>query len=150
MAFYAAYASNLDADQMRERCPHSPVVNTGWLEGWRLTFGGEDIGWEGALATLAEERGSRVFVSLYDLTREDERALDEIELVTVGLYAKITARVQTLDGDQLAWTYVLNHYEGGVPSARYLGLVADAAEKAGAPADYVAELRTRPCRSIGD
>jgi hypothetical protein len=42
---------------------------------------------------------------------------------------------------------VLNGYEGGLPSARYLGLVADAAETAGAPHDYVTELRLRPCSS---
>ena len=58
-------------------------------------------------------------------------------------------RVHTLDGEQLAWVYVLDAYEGGLPSARYLGIMADAAEAAGAPDDYVADLRARPCRSIG-
>jgi hypothetical protein len=41
--------------------------------------------------------------------------------------------------------YVLNAYEGGLPSARYLGILAEAAEAAGAPDDYVVELRSRPC-----
>jgi AIG2-like family len=49
----------------------------------------------------------------------------------------------------LSWLYVLNAYEGGLPSARYLGILADAAEKAGAPADYVAGLRARPCGTLG-
>jgi len=49
----------------------------------------------------------------------------------------------------VAWLYVLNAYEGGLPSARSLGILADAAEKAGAPADYIAAIRTRPCASIG-
>jgi hypothetical protein len=49
----------------------------------------------------------------------------------------------------LAWLYVLDAWEGGVPSARYLGVMADAAEIAGAPADYVHALRTRPSRNIG-
>jgi hypothetical protein len=35
-------------------------------------------------------------------------------------------RVETLDGDKLAWLYVLDDYEGGLPSARYLGIIADA------------------------
>ena len=48
---YAAYGSNMDPAQMLQRCPPSPVAGTGWLAGWRLTFGGEDLGWEGALAT---------------------------------------------------------------------------------------------------
>jgi hypothetical protein len=58
--------------------------------------------------------------------------------------------VSTLDGDVLAMVYVLDAYEGGMPSARYLGLIAEAAEKAGAPDEYIAELRARPCRSLGD
>ena len=49
----------------------------------------------------------------------------------------------------LAWLYVLNGYEGGLPSARYLGILADAAETAGAPSEYVADLRSRPCDSVG-
>jgi AIG2-like family len=48
-----------------------------------------------------------------------------------------------------AWLYVLDGYEGGLPSASYLGILAEAAEVAGAPADYVADLRSRPCRSLG-
>ena len=55
-------------------------------------------------------------------------------------------RVSTLDGEVLAWVYVLDAYEGGLPSARYLGMIAEAAEAAGAPDDYVAALRARPCR----
>lgn len=152
MALYAAYGSNLDPEQMRQRCPHSPSRGHGWLEGWRLTFGGEDLGWEGSLATVVEEpaSGSRVFVMLYDVPAQDESILDEIEFATTGLYNKIRVRVQTLDGVQVAWLYVLDGYEGGLPSARYLGVMADAAEIAGAPDDYVAELRSRECRTVGE
>jgi hypothetical protein len=44
---------------------------------------------------------------------------------------------------------VLDAFEGGLPSARYLGALADAAEAAGAPADYLEDLRARECRSTG-
>jgi hypothetical protein len=57
--------------------------------------------------------------------------------------------VASLEGSPLAWVYLLDGFEGGLPSARYLGVLADAAEAAGAPDDYVAELRNRPCRSVG-
>ncbi len=86
---------------------------------------------------------------LYDLTAQDEAALDSWEGADLGLYRKLRVRVQTMEGSPLAWVYVLDAYEGGLPSARYLGIVADAAEVAGAPADYVADLRSRPCRSVG-
>ncbi|HBW21326.1 MAG: gamma-glutamylcyclotransferase [Streptosporangiaceae bacterium] len=149
MALYAAYGSNMDPAQMADRCPHSPQHGTGWLEGWRLTFGGEDLGWEGALATLVEDSSQRVFVVLYEITDSDEAALDRWDGATLGYYRKIKVRVATLEGDVVAWLYVLNDYEGGLPSARYLGIMADAAESAGAPADYVDWLRGRPCDSVG-
>ena len=142
---YAAYGSNLDPQQMAARCPHSPLRGTGWLSGWRLTFGGE--GWDGALPTLVEDESSQVFVALYDVTDADEAALDEWECADSGLYRKIRVRVATLDGEPAGWVYVLNDFEGGTPSARTLGILADAAEAAGAPADYVGELRRRPCSS---
>ena len=150
MPLYAAYGSNLDPAQMLQRCPHSPLQGTGWVVGWRLTFGGEDYGWEGALSTIVEDPGTQVFVALYDVTRHDLAALDGWEGADSGLYSKIRVRVQTLEGSVLAYAYVLNGYEGGLPSARYLGMLADAAEQAGAPADYVQELRHRPCRTVGE
>jgi len=149
VAIYAAYGSNMNPVQMAHRCPHSPQQGTGWLEGWRLTFGGEDLGWEGALATVVEHEDDRVFVVLYEVSAADEDALDQWDGATLGYYRKIKVRVSTLDGDVVAWLYVLNGYEGGLPSARYLGIMADAAEAAGAPADYVTWLRSRPCASIG-
>ncbi|RKN46915.1 gamma-glutamylcyclotransferase [Streptomyces hoynatensis] len=147
MSLYAAYAGNLDARLMSRRAPHSPLRGTGWLTGWRLTFGGEEMGWEGALATIVEDQlaTAGVFVALYDIAPPDEEAMDRWEGVGMGIYRRTRLRVHTLDGDLAAWGYVLNGYEGGLPSARYLGEIADAAESAGAPHDYVMELRKRPC-----
>ncbi|WP_250286415.1 MULTISPECIES: gamma-glutamylcyclotransferase [unclassified Frankia] len=144
MTLYAAYGSNLDPAQMKERAPHAPVIGTGWIRNWRLTFGGEDVGWEGALATIVESPGSRVYVMLYDVAKRDLRQLDVWEGVEASLYTRIRVRIFTLDGEALAWTYVLDAYEGGLPSKRYVAIMADAAERAGAPSDYVADLRNRP------
>lgn len=139
---YAAYGSNLDPGQMALRAPHSPVRGVGWLLGWRLTFGGEE-----ALATIVEEPDEHVFVVLYDVPEFDEDSLDQWEGAARGVYHKVRLRVQTLEGETVAWFYVLDGYEGGLPPARYLGFLADAAEKAGAPDDYIKELRGRPCKA---
>ncbi len=141
-------------EQMLQRAPHSPMAGTGWLHGWRLTFGGEDYSWEGSLATLVEDPESKVFVVLYDVTAEDEANLDQWEGSELGFHKKIRCRVQRLSSDTstdpvLAWLYVVDAWEGGLPSARYLGVMADAAEIAGAPADYVHDIRTRPARNVG-
>ena len=133
---------------MRAYCPHSPMVGTGWLEDWRLTFAGEDIvGWEGAVTTIVPSEGDRVFVALYDVHPWDEARLDEVEGVEAGTYTKLHMRVSTLDGDVTAWVYVLVGYEGGLPTSWYLNEIANAASKAGAPDDYVSGLRARPTRN---
>jgi len=146
---YAAYGSNLDPARMGERCPHSPLRTTGWLVGWRLTFGGEEHGWDGALATIVQDPFEQVYVALYDVTDEDASRLDTWESADSGLYRRTRVRVDTLGGEEVAWAYVLDAYEGGLPSAITLGTLADAAEAADAPDDYVAALRARPCRSLG-
>ena len=146
MVLYAAYGSNLDPRQMLRRAPHSPALGTGWLPDWRLTFAGEDLTWEGALATVVEEPGESVFVMLYDVAEEDEQLLDGWEGSDLDIHRKIHVRVTTDDGDQMAWLYVVDAYEGGLPSPRYLSIIAEAASAAGAPAEYVDSLTKRPCR----
>jgi hypothetical protein len=150
---YAAYATGLDPLAMARRAPHSPLRGTGWIAGWRLTFAGEDLGWGGAVATIVEAGAGEadlpepaVFAALYDVTDGDEAAMDDWEGLDLGRFRKIRLRVETLEGPVLAWLYVVDAYEGGLPAASYLGLLADAAQAAGAPADYVAQLRQRPCR----
>ena len=147
---YAAYGSNMDPEQMLQRCPHSPAAGTGWLTGWRITFGGEELGWDGALPTIAPDPEGQVFVALYEVAPHDMRMLDAWEGADTGLYTRIRLRVSMLEGDVLATVYVLDGFEGGLPSARTIGLMADAAEAAGAPDEYVAELRGRECRSLGE
>jgi gamma-glutamylcyclotransferase (GGCT)/AIG2-like uncharacterized protein YtfP len=115
--------------------------------GWRLTFGGEDAGWDGAMATIVEDPAAQVFVCLYDVSPADANELDKWEM---GLFQKVRLRVQTLEGEELVWLYVLEAYEGGLPSASYLSVISEAAYAAGAPDDYVHDLRTRPCRSISE
>jgi gamma-glutamylcyclotransferase (GGCT)/AIG2-like uncharacterized protein YtfP len=140
----------MDPGRMRAYCPHSPLVGIGWLEGWRLTFGGEDLlGYEGAVCTIVEsaKADDRVFVALYDVHPHDEQLLDEVEGVVSGLYRKIHVRVATLDGEITAWVYVFVGYEGGLPTTWYVSEIAAAARKAGAPDDYVEELRARPTRT---
>ncbi|MCW2760609.1 MAG: gamma-glutamylcyclotransferase, partial [Marmoricola sp.] len=93
MTLYAAYGNNLDPVRMSERCPHSPLRETGWLEGWRLTFGGEEHGWDGALATIVQDPFEQVFVAIYDVTDEDVASLDGWESADTGLFRKTKVRV---------------------------------------------------------
>ena len=111
MPLYAAYGSNMDPAQMKERAPHSPMAGTGWLVGWRLTFGGADYTWQGALSTVVPDPDSQVFVVLYDVTEQDAANLDRWEGGELGLHKKLRVRVSTLDGDVL----VMVNGMGGTP-----------------------------------
>jgi hypothetical protein len=115
-----------------------------------LTFAGEDLlGYEGAVSTIVEsdKPGDRVFVALYDVHPQDAEILDEIEGARSDTYQKLHLRAVTLDGDMMVWVYVFAGYEGGLPTAWYLSELANAARQAGAPDDYVDELRSRPTRT---
>lgn len=133
---------------MRATCPRSPLVGTGWLEGWRLTFGGADLGWESAVATVVEAPGERVFVSLYDLDPADRQVLDELEGFNSKLYRKMHSQAATLEANRPVWLYVFEGFEGGLPSQWYLDEILRAAEAAGAPQDYVEALRKRPTAEL--
>ena len=88
------------------------------------------------------------------MTKEDEERLDRWEGSELGIHKKIRCRVHRTSSDTstepvLAWLYVVDACEGGLPSARYLGVMSEAADIAGAPAEYVRDLQTRPSRNIG-
>ena len=90
---------------------------------------------------------------LYDVPDHDSAQLDRWEGGELGLHKKLRLRVHTLDGDVLAWIYVLDAYEGGLPSARYLGVLADAASKPAPPpttwpSSAAARAASRPDRCV--
>ena len=107
------------------------------------------LGWDGALATIVQDPFEQVFVAVYDVTPQDETHMDGWEAADSGLYRKTKVRVSTMNEELVVWTYVLDAFEGGLPSASYLGALANAADAGSAPADYVSAISARPCRSTG-
>src|SRR5258708_8196438 len=97
MALYAAYGANLDPALMGLLAPHSPQRGTGWLVGWRLTFGGEEHGWEGPLATVVEDLAHEVFVALYAVPPHDPTPLDPSKRPALRLSPKLRLRAPTLE-----------------------------------------------------
>ena len=138
MAIYAAYGSNLDPVRMAKLAPHSPIIGPGWLDGWRLTFGRVEHGWDESLPTIVEDITSQVFVMLYELTELDEQSLNSAEGFDLDFYRKVHVRVNSLSGQFTAWLYVINGYESGLPRQSVVDAIVESAIVAGAPDDYVA------------
>lgn len=76
---YFAYGSNMDREQMRQRCPGAVLLGPAVLEGYRLVFGGHSDRWGGAVATVEIGDGSKVEGLVYYVTPNDLKSLDAFE-----------------------------------------------------------------------
>ena len=74
--YYMAYGSNLNVQQMQWRCPDAKVVGKGELKGWRLLFKGSKTG---SYLTIERCEGYSVPVAVWEVTEQDEIALDRYE-----------------------------------------------------------------------
>lgn len=74
--YYIAYGSNLNIRQMRMRCPSARLIGTSTLEEYELLFKGSKTG---AYLTVEKKDGSSVPVGVWEVSTEDEKALDRYE-----------------------------------------------------------------------
>ena len=73
---YIAYGSNLNLEQMSDRCPTAKLVGTGVVEGYELQFKGRP---DGAFATIGEKENGVVPVAVWELQPLDELKLNRYE-----------------------------------------------------------------------
>ena len=71
--YYIAYGSNLNIRQMRMRCPSARIIGTSEIPDYELLFKGSRTG---SYLTIEPKIGSRVPVAAWEVTVEDELALD--------------------------------------------------------------------------
>lgn len=99
--YYFAYGSNMDLEQMLDRCPSARPLGAARLEGHRLEFAGHSSSWGGAVATIRPCDGAEVWGVAYSLEGTDLDALDRFEgapvvyhraPLTVGVHAASGAR----------------------------------------------------------
>src|SRR4051794_15492621 len=104
---YFAYGSNLNRDDMRQRCPAARSGTRARLHGWRLTFRG--------VANIESDPGATVDGALWWLSDDDICSLDTYEGAP-SLYVQRLLGVEIEDGRKLeAMTYVMTR-------ASYVGL----------------------------
>jgi gamma-glutamylcyclotransferase (GGCT)/AIG2-like uncharacterized protein YtfP len=125
---YLAYGSNLNLEQMANRCPTAKVVGASKIKGYRLLFRGSHAG---AVATIEPFKGESVPVLVWDITPADEAALDRYEGWPF-LYRKETIKVRLNGKTVQAMVYIMN--EGrplGQPSCYYYSTILDGYKSAG-------------------
>ena len=74
--YYIAYGSNLNIPQMKMRCPSARIIGTSEIPDYRLLFKGSQ---SGAYLTIEPSEGDSVPVGVWEVSAEDELALDRYE-----------------------------------------------------------------------
>ncbi len=129
---YFAYGSNLDAAQMRARCPSARLLGAAMLDGYRLGFAGQSAAWGGGgVATVVRDREAHVPGLLWALTDEDLDRLDRFEGHPVA-YERRRLLVTLPEGDRRrAHVYVKDPTERATPTEAYFGVLWRAYRKHG-------------------
>lgn len=149
---YFAYGSNLDRQQMAQRCPNAKVIGPARLADHRICFPRKSPVRGCAVASIEPYVGTTVWGVIYEMTVDDLKRLDAregydpINLKAVNRYDRVEIVVQRLNGEPApAVTYVaVPESEPGLPSADYMRQIIEGAVAHSFPDDYVASLKAFP------
>jgi len=132
---YIAYGSNLNIEQMGQRCPYAVPLGTAELAGYRLMFRGGI----NSVATVEPMTDSSVPVLLWEITPRCEEALDRYE-GWPNLYRKETVTVDFNGKPTEAMVYIMNEvYPYGLPGKYYLDVIKQGYASAGFDASVLNE-----------
>ena len=100
---FAAYGVGVNRGEMAKHCPTAKLIGTAELKNYRLAFRGSRAG---ALVTIEKAKGSIVPALLWEISTQDEAALERWFGVP-ELYRKATIKIRR-DGSPLdALIYIL-------------------------------------------
>ena len=135
---YFAYGSNLDQNQMRERCPNNRPIGVAYLPGYRLAFTFYSDGrWKCGCADIVRDINSTVWGYVYELNDRGLMRLDNYEGCPY-CYRRFQTKVISVDGKEFphVWVYEVVDKGNYKPSGEYLGILLRAAEEYGFPESY--------------
>lgn len=129
---YFAYGSNLDLEQMAQRCPDAEIVGPVRLENHELQFRGSGF------ATVAPKKGSTVHGLVWKITPNCEQSLDRYEGYPRH-YTKETVTVKDAAGSELpVMVYIMAEpycRQPALPSPYYYRVIQRGFEANGLPVE---------------
>lgn len=126
--YYIAYGSNLNIPQMRMRCPGARIIGTSVIEDYRLMFKGSQTG---SYLTIEEDAGAKVPVAVWEVTEQDEQALDRYEGFPNFYYKKeMVLPIKGIKSGRIrrrtVFVYIMHEErQFGIPSTGYLRTCAE-------------------------
>ena len=125
---FAAYGVGLNRSEMMKHCPTAKLIGTTELKNYRLAFRGGNAC---AVATIEKEKGGSVPALLWEITSQDEAALDRW-IGAPELYRKDTVKVRLNGAAMDAFVYILiGNKPQNRPSAFYYSTLLEGYKTAG-------------------
>jgi gamma-glutamylcyclotransferase len=136
-----AYGSNMDMEQMTERCPESALAPfVAEARDWKLCFPRESTKRKGGVGSIEREKGSSVWGVVFSVSERDLKRLDRREGVLIGSYTRGRLEVHDRDGQAAqTQTYfaVRERKQDFVPHKDYIDLYLKGARHFGLSAQYL-------------
>lgn len=129
---FAAYGAGVNRAEMAKHCPTAKLIGTTELKNYRLAFRGSKAG---ALATIEKAKGENVPALLWEISPQDESALDRW-IGVPELYRRTAIKVRR-DGalvDALIFILITGKPQNK-PSAFYYSTLLEGYKAAGFDAD---------------
>ena len=126
--YYITYGSNLNILQMRMRCPGARIIGTSVIENYRLLFKGSKTG---SYLTIEPQEGASVPVAAWEVSAENEAALDRYEGYPSFYYKKeMVLPIKGIRSGKVrrrkVFVYIMHEDRPlGLPSSYYLRTCAD-------------------------
>ncbi len=143
---YIAYGSNINLEQMAQRCPNAVVIGTAMIENYELEFR--------RVATVVPKEGARVPILLWQIDEQDEQNLDRYEGFP-NLYRKEEFEVKLGDSVIKGMAYVMNGGQIFPPQPHYCFGILEGYRANGIDTQYVEDALCRAfaaniCQDIDD
>ena len=131
---FAAYGAGVNRAEMAKHCPTARLIGASELKNYRLAFRGSRAG---ALATIEKAKRGSVPALLWEISLQDEVALDRW-IGVPELYRKATIKVRRDDALVDALIYILiSGKPQNKPSAFYYSTLLEGYRAAGFEADIL-------------
>jgi gamma-glutamylcyclotransferase (GGCT)/AIG2-like uncharacterized protein YtfP len=134
---YFAYGSNMNTEQMADRCPGHLFGGRAMLRRQRFIINSRGV------ATIVPEEDGEVWGIVWRITEADEKELDKNEGVRLDLYRKAFFSLLLDDGTPATvYAYIATERTPGSPRPGYMEKIVKSARSHGLPGEYVDELNS--------
>ncbi len=103
---YAAYGSNMNTEQMMERCPSAKYLGTTMLDGYRLVFRDNSNGRN--VADIEEDPNHTTPLVLWAIDEDSKKELDKYEGVSLDIYQPKKIEIKFRNETAIAVVYVMS------------------------------------------